>query len=1361
MSQSIINDLLEQRRTALTEYCLGHFGESDGRFRIIKNADHLNELLRLDSLDTQKVPSALGAEAISCAQKFINAAYRKLEPGYSKTEFPEEDQKRWQLYRSYADWSAWMLLLMYPENYMTPSALSRATRLFQALMTDLNQTRLSTDSVLTALRTYLKSFEEICNLEVISAFLHGTTAVDGRYFIVGRERVTPYRYFWREAQIELTPTCTDVNPAAWNEWEMLDVGATGTVLDVRPVFWNGRRCLVWAELSDKLGVKDKDGYVPHKLSINIAFRSQNGDWSPATNLQSIPDLDAPPAAGSRLIATVRVTESHPNGFLGILFFNGDDAQTPVMRDVLFRPLPEYEGGWLEKLAQRFDSVLTVQHSLTEQIRPKMVTTIQTPGTLTDVYELDAFLLTHSTGDILAVRGICRPNRTGGVATVGFDLTLTSEPSAGDPKQTSGEHLIAGGWATDWLTYTRGSGGFTSPITFTFGATSVATYGRKQFVLTMTGIKGFDPAVLEKNRHDAAQFLAFNKPGTLARVRLNSLFGPQLVGLANISVDAVLDWTTQFLVEPPSEAGPVIEPNGAFNGANGLYFWELFFHLIHLVAIRLRDENRYREAETWWRRVFDPQATAQVSDPRQESDKPDYWRCRPLVSPGNAGPECLAEDDPYAISYAAPKHFQILTFMEFVKNLIEEGDWYYRQQTRDSLVLAKECFQQAQDLMGDPPSARSVTDWQAQTLGALIDNSAARPTLEAFERTHVYSLADVPPSADFAPTMGLLATPPFKLPTNEHLLALIQLPRQRLYNLRHWLSIDGKPLELPLYEPPGDPAQLLRDLAAGNTAGPRRMGGRPVINGYGWRVTSDFALRSAQELQSLGSELLRFMEQRDTAQQVELQQRHLVEQAEWTKAIQEKSLAQMNVTLAALRESHATVKLRADEYAAWFDENVTAEEYKVMDDLHAAKELNQGSVAVQAAAGAISVIPKVFGVANGNAFPEGVLHAIAHGLQIASMGKQADAEKRAVTEGYRLRRREWGLQRNLALAELLALDEQINAQVITVEAAQASLQLVLQTNRQSLAVYDFLQKRTAHSQLYDWLLGQLKALYYQAYDATYSLCISAQASRIAQTGDYDSQTILPQAWSEKHHGLLAGQQLVGFVMREQRDHLQSFERRIERVKTVSLRQLFADTVEPQPDAHDWATALGNLQTHGRLAFCVSELNFNRDHPGEYCRLIRSVEFDCPALLGPYENLRATLTQTGSRTVVRPVPQAVEYLHDPDSKPAPADVVFNTRSGQQIGISRGVADDGRVMEDEDSGLLRAFECSGAVSCWEIRFPWWGEPAQSAVLASITDLIITIRYTAKAGEPTFVLAVENLVTEAEADALQRNAERSRHRA
>lgn len=1358
MSQSIINDLLEQRRTALVEYCLGFMGASAGPFNIIKNVDHLNELLRLDSLDSHKVPSAWGAEAISSAQKFIHAAYQKLEPGYLKTDFPEDDLKRWEFYRNYPDWAALMLLAFYPENYMTPFARTNTTSLFQALVTDLNQARLSTDSVLVALRNYLKSFEEICNLEVISAFLHGKAAVDGRFFFVGRERVSPFRHYWREAKIELTPTCNAVSPAAWNEWNIIDVGVTGTVLDMRPVFWGGRPCLVWAQLTDPIGVKGEPGYVPFKLEINVAFRSQNGDWSPTSNLQSTTS-DVAPAAGSRLIATVRSTESHPNGCLGVLFLNGAEPAQPVVRDVLFRPVPIDDGSWLKKLAERFASVSTVQHSLTAQTQPKIATTVSTPGTLTVFYALEAFLLTHSTGDILAVRGVCKANRVGKVAKVKFDLTLSGTPSGDDPTQTEGEFSGQGEWGTDWLFYKRNSGGFTSDFTFSFGEKTTAQgYGRKQFVLNMRDIVGFDPAVVESNRGDAAQFLAFNKPGTLARVRLNSLFGPYLVALANVSVDAVLDWTTQFLEEPASEAGAVSEPNGAFNGANGLYFWELFFHLAHLLAIRLRDENRYREAEIWLRRIFDPQAIADTpSNPGKPSDKPLYWRCRPLVSDGHPGYENEAGDDPYAISMSTPRHFRILVFINYVINLIEEGDRYYRQQTRDSLVAAKQCYEQAQRLMGDPPLTRSMTDWQTRKLGTLIEESPIGPALEAFEKTHVYSLANIPPSAPTAPAMGQLASEWFKLPTNERLLSLFQTPRQRLHNLREWLTIDGKPLDVPLYEAPGDPGQLLRDLAAGGSAGSRPMGGRAGVNAYNWRVTFELALRSVQALQEYGNQVLRFMEQRDAAQQGELQQRHLVEQGEWTKTLQEKSIAQMEATLEALRQSRKVVQQRADEYSAWWDEGITDEEYKVMVDLHSAKQLNQASVAIQAGAGAISAIPKIFGMSNGGAHPEGVPAALAYGLQIASMGKQADAEKRSVTEGYRLRSREWRLQLNLAQAELLAMDEQIKAQEIAVEAARSSLELAVLTNRQTLAVYDFLQKRTTHSALYGWLLGQLKALYYQAFDATVSLCISAQASRSAQTGDYDSQALVPQAWSDPHHGLTAGDQLRAFLMRLERDHVQSFERRLERVKTVSLRELFDDPFETQTDADSWVKALDKLKNTGRLAFNVSELNLNRDNPGEYCRLIRSVETELPALFGPFQNARATVTQTGSRTVIRPAPKAVEYLHESGSSSVPEGLLFNTRVGQQIGISRGVADDGRVMDDQDAGLLRPFEHTGAVSSWLIDFPWWNKEPQASVLASLTDIIFHIRYTAKVGEPTFRLAVENLVTSAEAKAAKRHVKRS----
>jgi hypothetical protein len=46
-------------------------------------------------------------------------------------------------------------------------------------------------------------------------------------------------------------------------------------------------------------------------------------------------------------------------------------------------------------------------------------------------------------------------------------------------------------------------------------------------------------------------------------------------------------------------------------------------------------------------------------------------------------------------------------------------------------------------------------------------------------------------------------------------------------------------------------------------------------------------------------------------------------------------------------------------------------------------------------------------------------------------------------------------------------------------------------------------------------------------------------------------------------------------------------------------------------------------------------------------------------------------------------------------APAEVLFNLRSGQQIGLSAGIADTGMNAGKPDEGLLNPFENTGAVA------------------------------------------------------------------
>jgi len=1356
MTSNNIGLLQEKRRTALLDYCIGQVRAE--RYPPLLTPEDVFELLRIDPLDSARVQTSGVAEAISCAQQYISAVYNKMEPGFGNHEFPPEQLENWALYNNYSDWAAVQMIALYPENYINPCVRQRKTDLFRTLENHLNQARLSIDSVLAALQAYLQAFEQICDLDVVSGYMDGTTPECAGYYFFGRQRVPPFQYFWRKAKIEITPTCLAVNPAAWSEWKAVDIQPAGRVLDMRPVVWNGRLCMVWAEWRDKVGEilkadppdpkkDDRTRFVPHQLDINLAFMRQNGQWSAPLSLRHC-EFDEDLSAGTRLIATVWVDPQVPKGKLGVLLVNGKTGtgalNEKAIIDVLMRPVAEDSGRWLEMAAkERFVSALTIQHPLVLEVT--VVPTESPSGDMAIFLGLNVFAMRVDDNDVLMVEGFCRPTDVSEIKDINFTLQLENSAN-GDPAPVTCAVSTAGGWTMNFLdTFTRPKGTWNN-VRFTLKSDTEG-FGGKQFDLTIVELSDFLAPTLLKNTTDAAQFLDFQLGAdwALRYVRLNSLFGPELVTRSTVSPATLLNWESQHLSEPPPTNVEFEERNGAFDGANGLFFWELFFHLPHLIATRLRDEERFAEALVWLHFIFDPRSAA---DSSSVPAKPNYWRCRPLINDlGNAGCEAVAPADPDAIGYSAPVHLRMLIFIEYVKTLMAWGDWHYRQLTRESLVAAKLCYVQAGSLMGKPPLTQTVNLWQTATLDNLLAQSCTRTALETFEQTLNYSLADVPAGSDTAPMLGMLGCAPFRAPINDELLTWFNQPQYRMNNLRNNLTIDGKPMLLPLFNPPTDPNQLLRDLAAGGVGGARPMGGRLVVIAFRWRAIFEVALRAVQALQDYGSQVLNLLERRDRAEQEELQQNHLVELGNYAQTAQEQSIAQLEASLTALEQSRTVARERADAYAARYDENVSAVEYQVMANLDQSKELALTARILKPVGAAVAAAPNIFGMANGGFRVDKVTDAICFGLEIASSMLQIDADKQATTEGYRRRRNEWGLQRDQALAEIAAIDAQIVAQRHAIDAARTNLAQTLRANAQALTMYNYLKKRATNAELFGWMLGQLKALHYQAYDAVVSLCLSAQAAMNAETGDYDSNIPLPQVWQDQRHGLTAGEHLRAFLLRMEYEYLQRTERRLEVVKTISLRRLFNDAIDPQVGIGSWEAALAQLQTTGSLEFKLTQLLFDRDYPGHYCRQISSVEMDFPVLTGPFEDVRATLLQIGSMTASRASVQSVQYLHNPDpGDVASSDVLFNLRPGQQIALSVGIADNGMAAVKPDEGMLYPFENTGVVSSWIVKLPWHKDPQQAARLLSMSDCILRIRYTCKSGDQSFTDSVKELVNAAQ---------------
>jgi hypothetical protein len=96
-----------------------------------------------------------------------------------------------------------------------------------------------------------------------------------------------------------------------------------------------------------------------------------------------------------------------------------------------------------------------------------------------------------------------------------------------------------------------------------------------------------------------------------------------------------------------------------------------------------------------------------------------------------------------------------------------------------------------------------------------------------------------------------------------------------------------------------------------------------------------------------------------------------------------------------------------------------------------------------------------------------------------------------------------------------------------------------------------------------------------------------------------------------------------------------------------------------------------------------------------------------------------------------PAAVRALLESDQPPANANLRANWNANQQIALSRGVNDAGMFEVNFNDERYLPFEGTGAISSWELRMP---RASNQFNFASISDVIITLHYTARDGGDAF---------------------------
>ncbi|MQT75393.1 Tc toxin subunit A-related protein [Pseudomonas helleri] len=807
-----------------------------------------------------------------------------------------------------------------------------------------------------------------------------------------------------------------------------------------------------------------------------------------------------------------------------------------------------------------------------------------------------------------------------------------------------------------------------------------------------------------DRSDSSQ-----QKGPREPIRMNTGFAETLTKAANVSLEALFSLPPDSWFEAPLTEDGRLQPLD-FHGAHGKYYWELFLYLPWLIAYRLNMEQRYAEAQKWLHYLFNPGCKTDVND-----EMSGFWRLKVLTTPITE--PSYARDNPYdpnQIALSAPIHFRQALYQLYLDILLNRGDAAYRQMTADSLAEAKLWYVRAKRLLGPRPDLTTIDPWTSITLDKLSATASGElRKLEANVSQRDVALA-VPsrnPAHDNQPSLTA-DTPYFVRPLNPGLTARWDKIDSRLHNLRHHLDLSGRPLQLSLYASPLSPHALLSRAAQGGNSHITALHEQQIQAGhYRFQVTHAQAMLAVDNLIQFGNTLLSLLERKEQTEQIAQQYAHAWDLSAVAVEQQAQALLVDEKNQLALRAGRRVVEARTQYFEKQLREGINPGENRATQEYQESAKIEIGAYAAQAAVGIAMLLPNIFGTSNGGMRFEGAAQAVQATLQSAAHTKRSSALHLERTEQFNRRNQEWSYALEQAQLELSQIDAQLETYAEQTRVSRLQLRHTETALIQAKATYATLSKRFCSVQLYQWLNNQLSTFYFQAYDMAHSLCLAAQACWQFEQADYTRTFIQNTLWNNQYRGLAAGESLKLNLLQMSTAYLQHNQRALEISKTISLRQLHRKDSDATLN-QEWSALKTDLLVNGTVDFELTQALFDADYPGHYLRRIKSISVSLPATLGPYENIRATLTQTYNK---------IQFSEAPDS------IKENLHVQEEIALSTGLNDNGlfTLNFDHDERYL-PFEYTGAVSRWQLAFP---NPIDQAILlGSLTDIIVHVRYTAK---------------------------------
>ncbi|HXS16811.1 MAG TPA: hypothetical protein VN764_06465, partial [Polyangiaceae bacterium] len=377
---------------------------------------------------------------------------------------------------------------------------------------------------------------------------------------------------------------------------------------------------------------------------------------------------------------------------------------------------------------------------------------------------------------------------------------------------------------------------------------------------------------------------------------------------------------------------------------------------------------------------------------------------------------------------------------------------------------------------------------------------------------------------------------------------------RLFKIRNSMNIDGIKRTLALFEPPIDPALLVKAAAAGiDLSTVIAQLNRPQPH-YRFRVWMQKSVDLVSEVKSFGGALLSALEKKDGEELSLLRQGHEIRLLKLTSKVREEQVKEAEENIEALLGTRAMAVDRFEEY--------TGREYKNDKEntslklAETARSLDITAGVMNTIAGTLGAIPQVaagafsataeFGGQHLNA----IFTAIAAAINTASGAVRSDSAQASTLGGYDRRQEDWDLQADQAELEIAQIDKQIAAAEIRAEIARKELANQEVQIEQSEEVQTFLQEKFTNKELYQWMAKELTRTYRQAYTLAYDVAKTAERTFRYELGLADSDFI-QFGYMDGPQGLLAGEKLGHDLRRMDIAYLEQDKREFELTKQISL------------------------------------------------------------------------------------------------------------------------------------------------------------------------------------------------------------------